>query len=333
MKKFIIILSLSIAISTFGQTTTTKKYSGKYDNGYATYTYYENEKFERIYHGKFNYTENLKEYDALKLSISGNFVDDLRNGEWIFTVKNTKVPVKSLPDAGSQFIIYLAMQMGKTQKEIDKLKKEINNDIAYNTYYSVLKGSYKNGEKNGIWTYKTSFTGSKTYTLPVYSVVKYNDGNKVDTFFYYNNKNNYVSGQFNDSGYTHGIWKIKWTGSDNQLYECIAEYKNGIILTMKERCLNTGEITRSYDYKVLKEYYKNLYIERCKENGKEIDGNEIKEINEADESTYIRNSDYPKEERYKGMSLIYDVMVFWSVREFKEKSDINLTNFSNKIKK
>lgn len=68
-------------ILTYGQTI--KNYTGSYDEGTATYQYYENENYERILNGNFTY----KVYDYI---ITGQFKNNLRTGQWkaITTNKN-----------------------------------------------------------------------------------------------------------------------------------------------------------------------------------------------------------------------------------------------------
>lgn len=57
MKKTIFLLfTLSMAaVSSMGQTI--KTYSGLYEDGKATYSYYEDENGERVKHGKFTYNK------------------------------------------------------------------------------------------------------------------------------------------------------------------------------------------------------------------------------------------------------------------------------------
>ena len=67
---------------------TIKKYSGQFEDGIATYEYYENEKLERVYHGSFTY--NSKEY-----KLTGSFKNNKKNGKWSF-IKTKAEYIKSL---------------------------------------------------------------------------------------------------------------------------------------------------------------------------------------------------------------------------------------------
>lgn len=81
MKKIVIILFCLIRIICIGQNI--KYYSGKYENGTANYQYYENENYERIFHGNFSYKEN-------NFTLTGQFINNVRNGNWKATriIKN-----------------------------------------------------------------------------------------------------------------------------------------------------------------------------------------------------------------------------------------------------
>jgi len=82
-----------------------KTYSGNYKlnssssefnpdlyKGNSTYSYYENEDHERIYHGKFKYSGDLEGNGIkVKISISGNYKNHLKNGLFTNTL-NVKMP-------------------------------------------------------------------------------------------------------------------------------------------------------------------------------------------------------------------------------------------------
>lgn len=59
-----------------------KKYNGVYNNGKALYEYYENENFERIYHGTFVFT-------TPKSKLEGYFKNNMKDGIWKFTSTNS----------------------------------------------------------------------------------------------------------------------------------------------------------------------------------------------------------------------------------------------------
>lgn len=74
MRPFTLTLLLLSSVFSFGQTLQT--YSGTYENGTATYQYYENENYERVLNGNFTYNEGTA------YTIAGQFKDNLRTGLW-----------------------------------------------------------------------------------------------------------------------------------------------------------------------------------------------------------------------------------------------------------
>ena len=66
-------------LSTNGQDI--KEYSGDFEDGKATYNYYENEQMDRILHGKFIYWGAIYE-------LKGNFLHGRKNGKWVISAKN-----------------------------------------------------------------------------------------------------------------------------------------------------------------------------------------------------------------------------------------------------
>jgi len=65
------------------QAQTIKTYSGPYENGKATYQYYEDNNGERIYNGPFTY----KSIDGT-IRITGTYKNGKRNGSWLCTLIN-----------------------------------------------------------------------------------------------------------------------------------------------------------------------------------------------------------------------------------------------------
>lgn len=71
---------LAFSQTLFLYSQTIKTYSGVFEEGTATYQYYENENFERVFHGKFNYKTNT-------INTIGSFRDNKKNGLWIVNKK------------------------------------------------------------------------------------------------------------------------------------------------------------------------------------------------------------------------------------------------------
>ena len=260
MKKKIQIFYLSILFyfilfTVLGQVNPIKTYSGKFENGNATYSFFDNNLYERIYHGKFIYNENVVKYSGLKLVIIGKFINNLRDGEWSFVVRNIKSPVIELVTETEKQIIEMqinnlvefAVQMGASvpYKEIQKARSSLKNKVFCNSFNSVLKGSYLEGKLNGKWTYQTTLTGSKKN--PINSTVFFRDNKLIGDFLYIEKEKNFVKGQFTDSGFIDGKWIIKWVNIKNEEYENIRIYKEGVLVSMVERNVITGDIKYQND--------------------------------------------------------------------------------------
>ena len=95
---------------------TLKTYSGSFENGTATYHYYENENSERVYHGSFSYKSD-------ELKITGSFKNNFRDGKWVI-IKTKREYIKSL---------------FKPEYPIEE----------------VSSGFYKNGNLEGKWSYQS----------------------------------------------------------------------------------------------------------------------------------------------------------------------------------
>lgn len=116
--KNLILLSILILFNAFSQDI--KTYDGEYEdsyggtgNGHAIYQYFENEDYERIYHGNFSYQSTLNTNDRNSLTIiKGKFKNNKKVGDWIYS------------------------------REYKKLG-----------YQTTIKGKYKEGLKDGQWSF------------------------------------------------------------------------------------------------------------------------------------------------------------------------------------
>ena len=91
MKTIKIILAIALGISSISAIAQDiQQYSGSYQKGTATYSYYEREDGTRAMHGKFT----AKKDDASQFgsqytyNIKGQYVDDKRDGQWVIDFKN-----------------------------------------------------------------------------------------------------------------------------------------------------------------------------------------------------------------------------------------------------
>ncbi len=63
-----------------------RKYSGKFDDGYAEYSYKETPEGERVYDGRYFYKEALGGNDYI-ITSEGQYKNDIRTGRWVWTYK------------------------------------------------------------------------------------------------------------------------------------------------------------------------------------------------------------------------------------------------------
>jgi len=252
--KYLILMTIILCSNwTFGQSKEIKHYSGIYEGGTAAYSYYVDKNYERIYNGNFTYSDNVIKYDGLKININGNFLYNMRDGKWMFSIKSTKSPVLMLlSDEESSMLqtsLNLLIMSDPSNKSIPVFKEVLKNgSIAfYQTYNSTLSGNYIAGKLDGIWTFNEISTGGIDREMtneknpPIYSTVTFLDNELIGDFLYKQGKKIYVFGQFDKKGLLTGKWITKWAFRGNE-YENISEYENGILIKMIEQNASTGEI-------------------------------------------------------------------------------------------
>lgn len=156
---------------------TLKTYSGKYDNGTASYSYYE-ENDQRIYQGDFKYEEK-DEFNSF--NVKGSFTKGKKSGVWLFTrtqASGTFLGTKYngyIENASINFVNGKregACSLKKVENKTGKILKEItcnfsNNQISGN-YKATLSSDEKckmefnvnpNNELDGVYTYEYTKEG------------------------------------------------------------------------------------------------------------------------------------------------------------------------------
>lgn len=115
-----------------------QKYSGKFDDGYAEYSYKEMPDGERVYDGKYFYKEVLGGNDYV-ITSEGQYKDDVRIGKWVWTykyngsVKSVQTQVFNFDENG-----YLHGVVSSS----DSQYKELNYKITFN--HGHIIGKYTN---------------------------------------------------------------------------------------------------------------------------------------------------------------------------------------------
>jgi len=229
MNSKIISLAISmLGLYSLGFCQNTKTFSGEYDDGtidkgFATYSYYEDKAtLEYIKHGAFKFASTSKyEGGGQKVSISGNYKHNKKDGIWTFTITITDYPT---------------------------------NGEAFITGTKSLTASYTNGKPNGIWSYKynikkrekqysiAGYTWSPYSSVPAQMVTaNFKDGALVGAIKFVNNPpyNEYstISGQFDSNGNLTGTWIFKSPEKEKSVV-----FKNGILTSFVVREITSGRI-------------------------------------------------------------------------------------------
>lgn len=204
MKRIIISTLLLMLMTQVSIGQTLKTYSGLYEGGQATYTYYEDENGGRVKHGKFTYNKSDKGVGVERgmnipytkiLSASGNYKNGVKDGMWTYEDKTDGGKIKF---AGFSAIInYVNGRMEGTLVHEGAMSQMKNNRIT---------GPVK----------KTKKTLNEDWTL---------------------------SGQFDDDGFPDGNWKKDYKLNGN-LYVDTEKYVHGLLVAKQTQNVSTGKITR-----------------------------------------------------------------------------------------
>ena len=136
-------------------------------------------------------------------------------------------------------------------------------NISYATTISA-SGNYKNGVKDGTWTYKNKTAGGGITFADFSAVINYADGrmegtlNNAGTIFQMRNnritgqvkkvtktrnEDWTLTGQFDEEGFPDGTWTKNYKSYGN-LYEDTEKYVHGLLVAKQTKNESTGEITR-----------------------------------------------------------------------------------------
>lgn len=202
---FLFITLFSITQTVVSQTL--KTYSGNYNGGEATYQYYENSDYERIFNGKFSYktiNNNPAAYNSGRvyqgITINGVFKENKKDGFW----------------EGSQTLT-------------SQMRSNASATVTVN-------GNYSSGVKTGLWTYKQYVVVDKK-TETVINSFNFNNNVLVGTISV-----NDMNGTLDNQGNFTGGWNIKSAGK-----EYIAEFQNNIVAKLIVREVADGKILLKYN--------------------------------------------------------------------------------------
>jgi hypothetical protein len=172
IKTTILFYCLNALLSyTYGQTL--KTYSGKFEEGIATYQYFENDQFDRILNGTFSYKGKL-------VDMNGSYKNDKKNGKWEITAINRKIDGRS------------------------------GGAVKLNT---KISGNFLNGNFDGNWSYYNSlgWPDSKGDEDTEVSKATFYKNHFVGKYSYLANwpKRISIQGQFDSLGFMNNVWYYK----------------------------------------------------------------------------------------------------------------------------
>ena len=213
MKKNHILIVAFLYIITI-QAQNIKTYSGDFKKGKATYSYYENSNYERIYEGKFSYKYFVNYNHYQNVIISGEFSNNLKSGIWQY-------------------------------KGYDEPNSNSNDQLTIN-------GSYIKGKKNGKWSLKrvALFPLNKNNSFTQEMILNFKNDTLINDFSYTNSKENIsIKGKFNRIGNYDGEWR-----SVGNILEDIRVYRNGFLTFRLLKNKATGEVYDKKDFNAILPY-------------------------------------------------------------------------------
>lgn len=245
---FGLILTIMTGQLTLGQT---KVYNGNFNSsnfqGNATYNYTE-QPDKRIFSGPFTFkTANNS------VSISGNYLNDLKNGAWKFVLTNV-----ANTDIIMKYVISANVSGSFKDGNIDG-----NWNLSRTKVISFSSSGISNYYQNSLNALSYLFDGNtvdfnKSTTVTEKSTANFNDNHFSGSFSYsVNSGKSVVNGQFNDQGYFEGAWTVNYY-QDRILHLQTRTYLNGVLLTIKNKDNSTGEVTTVYDKTIeVNEFFQN----------------------------------------------------------------------------
>jgi|GEM_PF-5122580 len=149
----------------FGQDL--KTYSGQYNDaeirGEATYQYYENDKYERIYHGSFKFETGVKEgrklTNKIYRKVNGSYNNNLKNGTWIYKWKYQEL-VGNFKN-GVPHGKWINKEYNRSTKKFEVTEKAtfIDGKSIGEFYYKIRQGVHGGFEITGSFNDKGYFDG------------------------------------------------------------------------------------------------------------------------------------------------------------------------------
>ena len=216
------------SISLFAQNQT---YNGNYKlaveniDGIAQYSYKEVDD-ERIKDGKFIFNTTG---DYYKVNITGFYKDGVKDGAWKSSLRG---------HSGSSFI--------KTRVRSNKIA------FLQAGTTCILEGNYKDGARNGIWTFKKESTEFKYSSKATFkNGTFYGDFTATASGTLHKKgdglKKYSLKGRFSEGGFPDSLWVGKWIDDSGIEYLLKMTFKQGKFVSIKVKDQSTGnDVTDNY---------------------------------------------------------------------------------------
>lgn len=229
MKKIIYtLISISLSINLFAQTQT---YNGNYKlaientNGIARYSYKDIDD-ERIKDGEFVFHTTDDYYN---INITGFYINGIKDGHWKSSLKGR---------SGNSFI----------------RTKIRSNETAFLQAGTtcILEGNYKNGARNGTWTFKKESTDFKYNSKATFkNGTFYGDFTATASGTLHKRgdglKKYSLKGRFSEGGLPDSLWVGKWVDDSGIEYLLKMTFKQGKFVSIKVKDQSTGnDVTDNY---------------------------------------------------------------------------------------
>lgn len=279
--QFLLLVLIMTSLTGYNQDIKTYSgvYEGKNTSGEATYSYYENQEYERIYQGNFLY-KGWAFREKMNVNIKGTFRKNLKHGLWV--------------------------------TDVTKLSR----DKKYNTIAISISGEFIDGNFFGNWQFQKKYRkngtieGSEQQVID-YSNVNFENNKFIGDFEFYDDREIplYVKGAFSKNGYLVGEWIIKW----GDIQE-IRKYENGYCYWVLRRNESTGDIIYKNDNSAQLDRIKNIQNEYLELDEKAYIFRSIK----PDDFFYKIYDEKTYDKEFEGLRRLYSAVGFWYCKDINQ---------------
>lgn len=235
-KNLFFLLAIFFLTGTAATSQNTKEFTGEVETGDGKKAIvrfgYTERAGERILNGRYllesERIDSLRKLFIEKETWSGNFISNLRNGEWSFQKKTHELRIRGVKDY---------------RLDYDLLSREEN-----------LKGSYEKGIQQGVWKFNVAFLKNGQFVENLASSeVRFRDGRAISVFHTSGEDSVIctIEGYADAAGFLDSTWRFSYEFGGRQLEE-VREYRNGFILSLTKADRETGDTLIALQYEDVK---------------------------------------------------------------------------------